>query len=54
MTEETEIEAAVREADEWLNTHRVNDTWRVMNRLRDTLVRVAEQSPMARHSSKTV
>jgi len=36
---------AVAEADAWLNTHRVNDTWRTMNRLRDTLVRQAGTEP---------
>lgn len=39
----SEIEAAIREADEWLNSHRVSETWRTMNRLRDTLVRRAAE-----------
>lgn len=40
MTTEEEIIAVVKEADEWLDSHRHNDTWMVMSRLRDTLVRV--------------
>lgn len=32
-------QGALDEADEWLNSHRVNETWRTMNRLRDTFVR---------------
>jgi hypothetical protein len=34
-------ELVIKEADEWLESHRVSETWRTMNRLRDELVRVA-------------
>lgn len=39
--EHEHIRAVVEEADHWLNSHRVSETWRTMNRLRDTLVRIA-------------
>jgi hypothetical protein len=32
--------AAIREADEYMNNHRVTDSWRVIRRLRDELVLV--------------
>lgn len=31
-------ELAIEMADEWLSSHRVNETWRVVNMLRDELV----------------
>lgn len=37
-----EITSAVVEADEWLTEHRVSESWRVINRLRDTLVRTSD------------
>ena len=44
MSDEEHIDSVVREADEWLNSHRVSETWRTMNRLRDTLVRTPPQN----------
>jgi len=35
------VEDVVKEADEWLNSHKKTDTWRTVNRLRDALVREA-------------
>lgn len=37
-----EIENAVKEADDWLETHRRSEAWSVITRLRDTLVRVQD------------
>lgn len=37
-----EMTAAVIEADEWLTEHRVSESWRVINRLRVTLVRTSD------------
>lgn len=31
-------ESAINIADKWLNEHRVSETWRVINMLRDELV----------------
>lgn len=45
MSDEEHIASVVREADEWLNSHKVTETWRTMNRLRDTLVRTADKVP---------
>lgn len=36
-----EVEAAINEADTYMTEHRVTDSWRVIRRLRDTLVRVS-------------
>lgn len=38
---ETIAEKVIAEGDAWLNSHRVSETWRTMNRLRDQLVREA-------------
>lgn len=34
--------AAINAADEWLAEHRVNESWRMINRLRDELVRSSD------------
>lgn len=39
MSDTEHVESVIKEADAWLSTHRVTDTWRTMNRLRDALVR---------------
>ena len=39
----TDIERAVKEADEYMAEHRVTEAWRVIRRLRDTLVRSASK-----------
>ena len=31
-------------ADQWLNEHRISDSWRVVDMLRDTLVMVLENT----------
>lgn len=31
-------------ADEWLGSHKVTEAWRIVNMLRDELVRVTDQS----------
>lgn len=38
-------QGALDEADRWLESHKVTDTWRTMNRLRDTFVRVLGTRP---------
>ena len=45
VTSAAQVQAAVREADEWLAEHRVSESWRVINRLRDTLVRTTDDRP---------
>lgn len=45
MSEYTPSELAVQIADEWLNWHRKNDTWRIVDMLRDEVVRLAAQEP---------
>ena len=32
-------ESVVKLADEWMNTHRVSEAWRIINMLRDHIVR---------------
>ena len=51
MSDEAHIESVIREADAWLECHKVTETWRTMNRLRDTLVRLAGQSQGAKSAA---
>ena len=51
MSDEGHIESVIREADAWLECHKVTETWRTMNRLRDTLVRLAGQSQGAKSAA---
>lgn len=39
----THRESVIREADDWLNGHRVSETWRTMNRVRDELARASDE-----------
>ena len=41
MAEYTPSELAVELADEWLDSHRKSDTWRIVDMLRDEVVRLA-------------
>ena len=41
MSEYTPSELAVEIADEWLDSHRKSDTWRIVDMLRDEVVRLA-------------
>lgn len=38
-----EILDAVNTADEWMTEHRVTESWRMISRLRNTIVRMQDQ-----------
>lgn len=39
----TSADQAVKIADEWLHEHRVSESWRIINMLRDELVRATDR-----------
>lgn len=51
-TESEHIASVVEEADRWLESHRVSENWRTMNRLRDTLVRTASRGTLENENSQ--
>lgn len=44
-------ELAVELADEWLNSHRKSDTWRIVDMLRDEVVRLAAHDARVRRDA---
>lgn len=47
----TPSELSVKIADEWLDSHRKSDTWRIVDMLRDEVVRLASHDTRVRRDA---